>query len=85
MNKQISQIALIKDLRGSLTIGSVTFADIVLCTSLLLAPPFLSLANLSEWSPPLLHLPLLLETYFTKPPPIKVSLKHAHLEVFLPV
>lgn len=48
MNKQISQIALIKDLRGSLTIGSVTFADIVLCTSLLLAPPFLSLANLGE-------------------------------------
>lgn len=85
MNKQISQIASIKDLRDSLTIGSVTFPDIVLCTTLLLVPPFLSLASLGERSPPLPCIPLLLEIYFMKPPLIKVSLKHTHLEVFLSV
>jgi len=48
MNKQISQVAFIKDLRGLLTIGSVTFPYTVLCTSLLVVPQFLSLASLGE-------------------------------------
>lgn len=48
MNKQISQAAFIKDLKSSLTTGSVTFSNIVLCTSLQLDALFLSLTSLCE-------------------------------------